>query len=203
MSVGKLVFKSTTGTSLNDRFSKLMKNRPDESARTLVDESGVIRQGSAKNRRYAEDLERKNAQIGRKPLSARLGVAGQRDRMSGSRDTGAGRSSVLGRIGKKPAQSNFQANRALKRAQDMLRETERELNNLKRGNGPKKGKWPKSGKSAGKEKKPALSQDTLDKQMDEYMMKTKGGLDAQMDEYMSKTKSGLDKQMDDYMATKE
>ena len=70
----------------------------------------------------------------------------------------------------------------------MLRDTERELNNLKRSNGSKRGKWPKSGKGAGKEKKPDVSQDTLDKQLDSYMMKTKGGLDAQMDEYMSKTK---------------
>ena len=29
----KLVLKSTTSTSLNDRFSKLMKNRPDDSSR--------------------------------------------------------------------------------------------------------------------------------------------------------------------------
>ena len=28
----KLVLKSTTTTSLNDRFSKMMKNRPDDAA---------------------------------------------------------------------------------------------------------------------------------------------------------------------------
>ena len=78
MSSSKLVLKSTTSTSLNDRFSKLMKNRPDDSSRvrdhspfsfyfnfflgqSLVDKSGAVRPGSEKNRRFAEELERRSS----------------------------------------------------------------------------------------------------------------------------------------------
>ena len=123
MSSSKLVLKSTTSTSLNDRFSKLMKNRPDDSSRvrdhspfsfyfnfflgqSLVDKSGAVRPGSEKNRRFAEELERRSSvgkwlkrsfalyfanifyygrfftifkgqEIRRKPLSARIGDVGQ------------------------------------------------------------------------------------------------------------------------------
>jgi len=242
MSSSKLVLKSTTTTSLNDRFSKLMKNRPDESSRTMVDKSGRIRPGSEKNRRFAEELEKRSGdrrsgvaqEVRRKPLSTRLGDIGQggaRGFKQAIKRTPT-KGGLAGRVGKRNENTNM-ANKALKRAQDMLRNTERELAILKRNkaaqtrvnlqkNQPKRGggatrgaprgrgrggsrgggRGGRGGRGGGRGGDRNVSEDTLDKQLDSYMLKTKGGLDAQMDEYMSKTKGGLDKQMEEYMAQK-
>ena len=110
----------------------------------------------------------------------------------------------------------FRANKALKQAQSMLRETERELALLKRqkasniqntklvkrGSGAGRGsgargrgsaRGGRGGRGGGRGGgargggKPK-SADALDAEMDAYMSGTKGGLDAQMDEYMSQTK---------------
>ena len=52
-----------------------------------------------------------------------------------------------------------------------------------RGGPTRGGGAGRGGREGGK-----VSQDTLDSQLDSYMLKTKGGLDAQMDDYMSQTK---------------
>lgn len=229
-----------------------MKNRPDDerASRSAVDQSGGIRPGSERNRRFAEELERKSAvttQVRRKPLANRIGDVGQ----GGARGFAHAlkrtptKVGIAGRVGKRPTGNSIVANKALKRAQDMLRDTERELANLKRQNastvrfapstrgrgtfrggrgggrgaGRGGGGFSRGGsvsrgrgggarggargaRGGGRGGSVKVSQSTLDKQLDSYMMKTKGGLDAQMDEYMSKTKTGLDKQMDEYMAAK-
>ena len=112
---------------------------------------------------------------------------------------------------------NFRANQALRKAELMLRNTERELAQIKRkkttstrvgnkpvrgggqsgrgGRGGQTGRGLRGGRGGGrggasgrKTSDVKVSQDDLDKQLDSYMLKTKGGLDAQMDDYMSKTK---------------
>lgn len=137
---------------------------------------------------------------------------------------------MAGRVGKRNssggagnASARQSANRALAKATSMLRDTERELSQLKsvarnQSRGGKRGGATRGGASRGgatrgrggargggrggkTSRKPATVED-LDSEMDAYMLKTKGGLDAQMDEYMSKTKKGLDAQMDEYMKEK-
>merc|ERR1711990_933330 len=138
---------------------------------------------------------------------------------------GALRSSggMAGRLGQS-TRSSAQANTALKKAQSMLRETERELALLKRnkatkisqakvvrnntrggaarGRGGARGGGGRGGGAGAGRGKPK-SQDALDAELDGYMLGTKAGLDKQMEDYMSSTKNGLDKQMEDYMAQKE
>lgn len=224
-----------------------MKHRPDESSRSLVDKSGGgIRPGSERNRKFAEDLERRTGvaqQVRRKPLSTRLGSGasaqgGARGFLNAIKRTPTKSSAMAGRVGKRLGErggrvadnsSRIQANQALRKAELMLRNTERELAQIKRkkttstrvgnkpvrgggqsgrgGRGGQTGRGGRGGRGGGrggasgrKTSDVKVSQDDLDKQLDSYMLKTKGGLDAQMDDYMSKTKGGLDKQMDDYMA---
>jgi len=225
MSAGKLVLKSTTSTSLNDRFSKLMKNRPDDSARTLVGETGTLRPGSERNRRFAEELERKSAQqVRRRPLSTRLGDVGQ----GGARNFAQAikrspvKQSLAGRVGKRASQSSVAANKALSRARDMLRDTERELAQLRnnraktvRSDFNKSARGGKRGGSAG-----ARGGGRGGSTRGGGRGASRGGrggrggnrggargkaptaddLDAQLDGYMMKTKGGLDSQLDEYMA---
>jgi len=139
---------------------------------------------------------------------------------------------MAGRVGKRNSSGGAgnvsarqSANRALAKATSMLRDTERELSQLKsvarnqsRGGksrgGATRGGATRGGATRGRggatrgggrggktSRKPATAED-LDSEMDAYMLKTKGGLDAQMDEYMSKTKKGLDAEMDEYMKEK-
>jgi len=137
---------------------------------------------------------------------------------------------MAGRVGKRNSSGGAgnvsarqSANRALAKATSMLRDTERELSQLKsvarnQSRGGKRGGATRGGASRGgatrgrggarggarggkTSRKPATAED-LDSEMDAYMLKTKGGLDAQMDDYMSKTKKGLDAQMDEYMKEK-
>lgn len=250
--MSKLVLKSTTSSSLNDRFSKLMKNRPEnESSRPIVDSHGSLKAGSDRNRRLAEQLERKNStDVRRKPLSHRIGDIGQGGArtlaaaLQGTR--GYNQGNLQGRVGKRSPlagrlaqpnrqinrqsqQSSTEANRALKKAQNMLKQTERELAQLKRqkatkiqqtkitrtnkstrgGGGGRGGRGGRGGgrgagrggAQGGRGQKPK-SAGALDAELDAFMLGTKGGLDNELDAYMSSTKNGLDKQMDDYMAAK-
>ncbi|CBY21298.1 unnamed protein product [Oikopleura dioica] len=241
MSATKLVLKSTTSTSLNDRFSQIMGSRRTEEPTRQPFGAGRsgIQAGSEKNRRFAEELERRS-QPSRRPVANRIGDVGQGGargfsaslRQSGIRKQTA---NMAGRVGKRNSSGGAgnvsarqSANRALAKATSMLRDTERELSQLKsvargsnqsrggkrggatRGGGASRGGagatrgrgGARGGGRGGKtSRKPATVED-LDSEMDAYMLKTKGGLDAQMDDYMSKTKKGLDAQMDDYMNQK-
>jgi len=224
-----------------------MKNRPDDSSRPTVDSHGSLRPGSDRNRRLAEQLERKNnADVRRKPLSHRIGDIGQGGArtlaaaLQGTR--GYNQGNLQGRVGKRSPlagrlaqpnrqlnrqslQSSTEANRALKKAQNMLKQTERELAQLKRQKATKiqqtkirnnnssrgggrggrggrgGGRGAGRGGQGGRGQKPK-SAGALDAELDGYMMGTKGGLDNELDAYMSSTKNGLDKQMDEYMAAK-
>lgn len=236
MSATKLVLKSTTSTSLNDRFSQIMgSRRTEEPTRQPFGGRSGIQAGSEKNRRFAEALERRS-EPSRRPVANRIGDVGQGGargfsaslRQSGIRKQNA---NMAGRVGKRNSSGGAgnvsarqSANRALAKATSMLRDTERELSQLKsvarnqsRGGksrgGATRGGATRGGATRGRggargggrggktSRKPATAED-LDSEMDAYMLKTKGGLDAQMDEYMSKTKKGLDAEMDEYMKEK-
>ncbi|CAG5105706.1 Oidioi.mRNA.OKI2018_I69.chr1.g2380.t1.cds [Oikopleura dioica] len=232
MSATKLVLKSTTSTSLNDRFSKIMRSRPtEEPTRQLSGgRTGAgIAPGSERNRRFAEELERRSAPA-RRPVVNRIGDVGQggaRGFSASLRQSGINkRSAMAGRVGKRNSSGGAgnlsarqSANRALAKATSMLRDTERELSQLKhtqaaRGRGGKRGGATRGGATrggrggargggrGGKTTRKPVSAEDLDAEMDSYMLKTKGGLDSQLDEYMSKTKKGLDAQMDEYMNQK-
>merc|ERR1712037_87576 len=227
MSATKLVLKSTTSTSLNDRFSQIMgSRRTEEPTRQPFGGRSGISAGSEKNRRFAEELERRS-QPSRRPVANRIGDVGQggaRGFSASLRQSGIRKQNpaIAGRVGKRNPSGGAgnisarqSANRALAKATSMLRDTERELSQLKsvaRGNqsrGGKRGGPTRGGATRGRgggrggktSRKPATVED-LDSEMDAYMLKTKGGLDAQMDEYLSKTKKGLDAQMDEYMNQK-
>lgn len=237
----KLVLKSTTSSSLNDRFSKLMKNRPDDSARPTVDTHGSLRPGSDRNRKLAEQLERKNGpEIRRKPLSHRIGDIGQ----GGARTLAAALQSTRGssagyntggRVGKRlgplagriqqPRTNHFQsqqssneANRALKKAQNMLRETERELAMLKRQKATKitQNKLVRNGGARGGQRGGGGGARGAGRGRGRGRGGSRGGgaqgnkggkpksaeaLDAELDRFMLGTKGGLDKEMDEYMSS--
>merc|ERR1712228_453507 len=90
------------------------------SSSKLVDKSGSVRPGSEKNRRFAEELERRSGvgqEIRRKPLSARIGDVGQggaRGFKQAIKRTPT-KGGLAGRVGKRTEQNS---NIALKRAQD-------------------------------------------------------------------------------------
>jgi len=201
----------------------------------MVDTSGSLRPGSERNRKFAEELERK-AGISRKPVSHRIGDVGQ----GGARSFAAalpGRSPTLaGRVGKRPGalrssggmagrlgqstRSSAQANTALKKAQSMLRETERELALLKRnkatkisqakmvrnntrggsargGRGGARG-GGRGGRGAGRGGRGGRGAGAG---RGGGKPKSQDALDAELDGYMLGTKAGLDKQMEDYMSS--
>lgn len=234
----KLVLKSTTTTSLNDRFSKMMKNRPDDAAsRSMVDSSGGIRPGSDKNRKFAEELERRSATDRRRPVSHRIGDVGQggarsfkaalpvKSPISGrvGKRLGGG-TGMAGRLGRANTASNPAANRALKQAQSMLRETEKELALLKKqkSNRIQTNKLVKGGSGAGRGGGGGGRGGASGRGRGGSRGGGRGGrggrggggrgggksggaksadaLDAEMDAYMSGTKGGLDAQMDEYMS---
>jgi len=201
----------------------------------MVDTSGSLRPGSERNRKFAEELERR-AGISRKPVSHRIGDVGQ----GGARSFAAalpGRSPTLaGRVGKRPGalrssggmagrlgqstRSSAQANTALKKAQSMLRETERELALLKRnkatkisqakmvrnntrggsargGRGGARG-GGRGGRGAGRGGRGGRGAGAG---RGGGKPKSQDALDAELDGYMLGTKAGLDKQMEDYMSS--
>jgi len=203
----------------------------------MVDNSGSLLPGSERNRKFAEELERK-AGLGRKPVSHRIGDVGQ----GGARSFAAalpGRSPTLaGRVGKRPGalrssggmagrlgqstRSSAQANTALKKAQSMLRETERELALIKRnkatkisqvkmvrnntrggaarGRGGARGGGGRGGRGAGRGGRGGRGGGG-GAGAGRGKPKSQDALDAELDGYMLGTKAGLDKQMEDYMSS--
>ena len=115
---------------------------------------------------------------------------------------------------------NFRANTALKKAQSMLRETERELALLKRnkatkisqakvvrnntrggaarGRGGARGGGGRGGRGAGRGGRGGRGGGAG---AGRGKPKSQDALDAELDGYMLGTKAGLDKQMEDYMSS--
>ncbi|XP_066992856.1 chromatin target of PRMT1 protein [Anabrus simplex] len=111
MSFKKIVLKSTTMMSLNERFTYLRGNQ-EHSARTIRENNALQQQASVKNRRLAQQMERRPAVVAalklkKRSLRQRLGqpvASSIKDRLSlpvgargGARNRGRGRG--RGRIG--------------------------------------------------------------------------------------------------------
>jgi len=209
-----------------------MKNRPEnDSSRPIVDSHGTLRPGSDRNRRLAEQLERKNtADVRRKPLSHRIGDIGQ----GGARTLAAALQGTRtgynqgGRVGKRlgplagrlqaPARnlnrqsqaSSNEANRALKKAQNMLKQTERELAQLKRQKATKiqqnkvrnnNSKPTRGGRGGRGGGRGAGRGGGRGGAARGQKPKSADALDAELDGYMLGTKGGLDQELDAYMSS--
>uniref|UniRef100_A0A3B1ILA0 Chromatin target of PRMT1a n=1 Tax=Astyanax mexicanus TaxID=7994 RepID=A0A3B1ILA0_ASTMX len=172
----KVVLKSTTKVSLNERFTNMMKNKQPTpvSIRATMQQQHMA---SARNRRLAQQMENRPSvqaalqhkqslkqRLGKSNIQARLG------RPVGSLMRGgpAGRGFVMG---------------GMRGAARGLRGRGRGRGGLRgRGGFVARGRGRGRGRGAGR---PVVTREQLDNQLDAYMSKTKGHLDAELDAYMA------------------
>ncbi|RNA38006.1 Chromatin target of PRMT1 [Brachionus plicatilis] len=207
----KIALSSSTKLSLNDRFTKLASNKPQldkQPARKLPNAVGFA---SAKSRSLVKQMAarpnvRAALKLKQKSIKQRLGIrpkqnlAGPRrnkidpSRLSGLKGRKSNLAQRLGdqkfkRVNKSLNTSGF-GKRGVKRLgvqnntmRNRIR-TKQFKNN--RGNQNRANKNPNRNK--------------LDKDLDQYMAKSKHGLDMDLEKYMAKSKNHLDADLDQYMA---
>nr|XP_002127341.3 chromatin target of PRMT1 protein [Ciona intestinalis]XP_009860745.1 chromatin target of PRMT1 protein [Ciona intestinalis] len=199
----KITFKNTTKMSLNARFTTIMKSRPPPTAQTVRAQTSTDRMASDKNRRLAQQMERRpavEAALGHsKPqtpqastppklsVRERLGHVRGRGGLNSSQNGGfrsattsrargtfsRGRGSVRGRVLTSPL-----SGRITKSVRGNFRGRARGAFRGSRGRGASVGR-------GGKIIKKEVSKDALDNDLDSYMSKTRGSMDAELDEYMA------------------
>ncbi|XP_078526611.1 chromatin target of PRMT1 protein isoform X3 [Lissotriton helveticus] len=191
-SASKVVLKSTTKMSLNERFTNMLKNKQPMpvNIRATMQQQQIA---SARNRRLAQQMEnRPSVQAALKlkqSLKQRLGKSNIQARLG--RPVGAlprgvigGRGAVLGPRGlARGGVRGVRGVRGLPRGGMALRG---------RGSLAGRGRGGFGGRGRGRGRgrgavRPILTREQLDNQLDAYMSKTKGYLDAELDAYMSQT----------------
>ncbi|CAJ1083690.1 chromatin target of PRMT1 protein [Xyrichtys novacula] len=161
----KVVLKSTTKVSLNERFTNMLKNKQP----TAVSIRATMQQqhlASARNRRLAQQMENRpsvQAALNHKQsLKQRLG-----------------KSNIQARLGR-PVGALMRGGPAGGRG-GMRGMTRGGLRGRARG-GAMRGALSLRGRGLSR---PTVTREQLDNQLDAYMSKTKGHLDAELDAYMA------------------
>ncbi|NWI09212.1 CHTOP protein, partial [Crypturellus soui] len=211
-SAPKVVLKSTTKMSLNERFTNMLKNKQPMPVNIRATMQQQQQLASARNRRLAQQMENRPSvqaalKLKQKSLKQRLGksnIQARLGRPAGALARGAmgGRGMSMGQRGlPRGAMRGGRGARALLRGGIPLRggccgrtaaPSDRPLV-LPRGRGMAgRGRGAFGGRGRGRGRgrgsaRPALTKEQLDNQLDAYMSKTKGHLDAELDAYMAQT----------------
>ncbi|XP_015668883.1 chromatin target of PRMT1 protein isoform X3 [Protobothrops mucrosquamatus] len=190
-SVPKVVLKSTSKMSLNERFTNMLKNKQPipVNIRATMQQQQLA---SARNRRLAQQMENRPSvqaalklkqslkqRLGKSNIQARLG------RPAGPLTRGGlgGRGLPMGYRGlPRGAMRGGRGARGFLRGGISLRG--RGMAGRARGGFGGRGRGRGRGRGA---PRPALTKEQLDNQLDAYMSKTKGHLDAELDAYMAQT----------------
>uniref|UniRef100_A0A4W6CH68 Chromatin target of PRMT1a n=1 Tax=Lates calcarifer TaxID=8187 RepID=A0A4W6CH68_LATCA len=204
----KVVLKSTTKVSLNERFTNMLKNKQP----TAVSIRATMQQqhlASARNRRLAQQMENRpsvQAALNHKQsLKQRLGKSNIQARLG--RPVGALMGSLRGRarggvmrgalsLRGAPMRGRGSAGRLVMRRGGRHRGGAAGRGGAlsrgaARGRGGLRGRGGfvgRGGRGRGRGRgigRPAVTREQLDNQLDAYMSKTKGHLDAELDAYMA------------------
>ncbi|XP_078360640.1 uncharacterized protein LOC144644937 isoform X2 [Oculina patagonica] len=206
----KIVLKSTTSKTLNDRFTEMAKKQirspPQVTITGVRSNQFQMSQASMKNRRLAAQMANRpgvQAALGgnTSSLKSRLGsptrgrginAKGQLKNRLGTSPTGVvgrtrgrGRGSSFGggfRQGRGLG-SNMRGGVRGKRGGSGVVRGGRGMQGAGRGARGGRGAARGRGRGRGRGDKP-VSRDKLDEELDKYMSKTKSHLDAELDEYM-------------------
>ncbi|NXE57376.1 CHTOP protein, partial [Casuarius casuarius] len=192
-SAPKVVLKSTTKMSLNERFTNMLKNKQPMPVNIRATMQQQQQLASARNRRLAQQMENRPSvqaalKLKQKSLKQRLGksnIQARLGRPAGPLARGAmgGRGISMGQRGlPRGAMRGGRGARALLRGGIPLRGR----GMAGRGRGGFGGRGRGRGRGRGSAR-PALTKEQLDNQLDAYMSKTKGHLDAELDAYMAQT----------------
>ncbi|NXS60595.1 CHTOP protein, partial [Brachypteracias leptosomus] len=195
-SAPKVVLKSTTKMSLNERFTNMLKNKQPMPVNIRATMQQQQQLASARNRRLAQQMENRPSvqaalKLKQKSLKQRLGksnIQARLGRPAGALARGAmgGRGLAMGQRGlPRGAMRGGRGARALLRGGIPLRGGSRR-GMAGRGRGGFGGRGRGRGRGRGSAR-PALTKEQLDNQLDAYMSKTKGHLDAELDAYMAQT----------------
>nr|KAF6396438.1 chromatin target of PRMT1 [Rousettus aegyptiacus] len=199
-SAPKVVLKSTTKMSLNERFTNMLKNKQPMPVTIRASMQQQQQLASARNRRLAQQMENRPSvqaalKLKQKSLKQRLGKSNIQARLG--RPIGALARGAIGGRGLPIIQRGLprgglrggRAARTLLRGGMPLRGQ-----NLLRGGravaprmGLRRGGVRGRGRGRGALARPVLTKEQLDNQLDAYMSKTKGHLDAELDAYMAQT----------------
>ncbi|NXD04953.1 CHTOP protein, partial [Certhia familiaris] len=201
-SAPKVVLKSTTKMSLNERFTNMLKNKQPMpvNIRATMQQQQLA---SARNRRLAQQMENRPSvqaalKLKQKSLKQRLGksnIQARLGRPAGTLARGAlgGRGLALGQRGMPRGALRGRGARAMIRGGVALRGQYSAVcvpplcrGMAGRGRGGFGGRGRGRGRGRGSTR-PALTKEQLDNQLDAYMSKTKGHLDAELDAYMAQT----------------
>ncbi|NXC49110.1 CHTOP protein, partial [Penelope pileata] len=208
-SAPKVVLKSTTKMSLNERFTNMLKNKQPMPVNIRATMQQQQQLASARNRRLAQQMENRPSvqaalKLKQKSLKQRLGksnIQARLGRPAGPLARGAmgGRGLSMGQRGlPRGAMRGGRGARALLRGGLPLRVLSCLLQCVTivlslqgrgmagRGRGGFGGRGRGRGRGRGSAR-PALTKEQLDNQLDAYMSKTKGHLDAELDAYMAQT----------------
>nr|XP_044994119.1 chromatin target of PRMT1 protein isoform X5 [Jaculus jaculus] len=194
-SAPKVVLKSTTKMSLNERFTNMLKSKQPMPVNIRASMQQQQQLASARNRRLAQQMENRPSvqaalKLKQKSLKQRLGKSNIQARLG--RPIGALARGALGGRGGLPivqrglprgALRGGRATRALLRGGMSLRGR----GMIGRGRGGFGGRGRGRGRGRGALTRPVLTKEQLDNQLDAYMSKTKGHLDAELDAYMAQT----------------
>uniref|UniRef100_A0A670ZQN4 Chromatin target of PRMT1 protein C-terminal domain-containing protein n=1 Tax=Pseudonaja textilis TaxID=8673 RepID=A0A670ZQN4_PSETE len=188
-SAPKVVLKSTSKMSLNERFTNMLKNKQPipVNIRATMQQQQLA---SARNRRLAQQMENRPSvqaalklkqslkqRLGKSNIQARLG------RPALARGAFGGRGLPMGQRGlARGALRGGRGARGLLRGGIPLRG--RGMAGRARGGFGGRGRGRGRGRGI---TRPALTKEQLDNQLDAYMSKTKGHLDAELDAYMAQT----------------
>lgn len=213
----KIILKNSTKISLNDRFTTIMKTRP-VSAATVRANLATERMASEKNRRLAQQMERRPsvaAALGppdKPSMQERLGNRPARGMTGFSRGRGRGfpgrgRASMTTRLGRAPNQP-MRGNAFTRRGYGSPRSQRGGRGrgfkqNNPFGRGGNRGRSMRGGRGSmrggrgsmrggrgGQRGKPqSKDRNSLDQELDQYMSKTKGSMDAELDTYMAEVEN--------------
>ncbi|XP_026645077.1 chromatin target of PRMT1 protein isoform X5 [Microtus ochrogaster] len=194
-SAPKVVLKSTTKMSLNERFTNMLKNKQPMPVNIRASMQQQQQLASARNRRLAQQMENRPSvqaalKLKQKSLKQRLGKSNIQARLG--RPIGALARGAIGGRGLPIIQRGLprggglrggRATRTLLRGGMSLRGR----GMIGRGRGGFGGRGRGCGRGRGVLTRPVLTKEQLDNQLDAYMSKTNGHLDAELDAYMAQT----------------
>ncbi|CAO2598983.1 Chromatin target of PRMT1 protein [Lemmus lemmus] len=190
-SAPKVVLKSTTKMSLNERFTNMLKNKQPMPVNIRASMQQQQQLASARNRRLAQQMEnRPSVQAALKlkqSLKQRLGKSNIQARLG--RPIGALARGAIGGRGLPIIQRGLPRGGGLRggRATRTLLRGGPGRGMIGRGRGGFGGRGRGRGRGRGALTRPVLTKEQLDNQLDAYMSKTKGHLDAELDAYMAQT----------------